>query len=144
MPDMDWQEKSKTQTVSPYLQVEDSQVPVFADFRAMRKPVAGSIARDQLDIDTEMNKGIKQDYTPTVSVTTASGPVRTSLSSNQDEEPAAAAEDVSMYVTTFPEGIEINEEFLARGQERLTIELWHWPPLVRQVGRRRSRCMTRP
>ncbi len=121
MPDMDWQEKSKTQTVSPYLQVEDSQVPVFADFRAMRKPVAGSIARDQLDIDTEMNKGIKQDYTPTVSVTTASGPVRTSLSSNQDEEPAAAAEDVSMYVTTFPEGIEIIEEFLARGQELFNI-----------------------
>ena len=121
MPDMDWQEKSKTQTVSPYLQVEDSQVPVFAEFRPMRKPVAGSIARDQLDIDTEMNKGVKQDYTPTVSVTTASGPVRTSLSSNQDEEPAAAAEDVSMYVTTFPEGIEINEEFLARGQELFNI-----------------------
>jgi len=118
MPDMDWQEKSKTQTVSPFI----DEVPVFADVRAMRLPVEGSIARDQLDIDSEMNRGIKKDYTPTVSVSTPTGSVRTSLGTGQDEDtPAAAAEDVSMFVTTFPADIEITEAFLKRGQQRFDI-----------------------
>ncbi len=123
MPDMDWQEKSKTQTVGPFLKVDDSEVPVFADLRAMRAPVPGSIARDQLDADSEMFQGIKKDYTPTVSVSTATGSVLTSVGSTQDEDdPAdAPAEDVSMFVTTFPEGIDVNDELLARGQERFNI-----------------------
>lgn len=121
MPDMDWQDKFKTQTVSPKL--NDDKF-LFADERAMRSPVAGSIARGQLDADTEMYQGIKKDYTPAVSISTARGPVRTSLGPNQDEQdpsPDAAAEDVSMFITEFPDGIEVTQEFLERGQERFNI-----------------------
>ena len=68
-------------------------------------------------------KASKKDYTPTVSVSTATGSVLTSVGSTQDEDdPAdAPAEDVSMFVTTFPEGIDVNDELLARGQERFNI-----------------------
>ncbi len=122
MPDMDWQDKSKTQTVSPRL-VNDEFL--FADERAMRAPVDGSVARGQLDADPEMYRGIKRDYTPAVSVTTATGSVRTSLGPNQNQQdvPAAAppAEDVSMFITTFPDEIEVTEELLARGQQRFNI-----------------------
>jgi mono/diheme cytochrome c family protein len=122
MPDMDWQDKSKTQTVSPRMMNDKF---LFADERAMRAPVVGSVARGQLDADSEMYRGIKKDYTPAVSVTTASGPVRTSLGSNQDQDVAAtdppAEEDVSMFITTFPQEIEVNETLLARGQNRYNI-----------------------
>lgn len=120
MPDMDWQDKSKTQTVSPKLVNKDF---LFADERAMRAPVEGAVARGHLEADTEMYQGIKKDYTPTVSVTTARGPVNTSLAPNRDDEKAAepAGEDVSMFVTSFPEGIEVNDALLARGQNRFNI-----------------------
>ena len=127
MPDMDWQDKSKTQTVSPIM-VNDKSL--FADERAMRSPVDGSVARGQLDADTEMYQGIKKDYVPSaadapaVSVTTASKLVRTSLGPNQDQDNAPAdppAEDVSMFITTFPGGIDVDEELLARGRNRFNI-----------------------
>ena len=121
MPDMDWQDKSKTQTVSPKMM---NNKFLFADERVMRAPVVGSVARGQLDTDPEMYRGIKKDYTPAVSVTTASGPVRTSLGSNQDQDSPATEpppEDVSMFITTFPEEIEVNEALLARGQNRFNI-----------------------
>jgi mono/diheme cytochrome c family protein len=120
MPDMDWQEKSKTQTISPTM--VDKQF-LFADERAMRDPVEGSVARGDLEADSAFYRGIKQDYTPAISVTTANGPVRTSLgSASQDQDPAApATEDVSMYVTEFPDEIEVNEELLTRGQQRFNI-----------------------
>ena len=76
MPDMDWQHKEKTQVVSPKKNPSDY---VFADHRAMRMPVAGSIARGNLEADTEFNFGIKQDWKPKVTtVSTATGSVRTS------------------------------------------------------------------
>ncbi|MFT7631345.1 MAG: mono/diheme cytochrome c family protein [Mariniblastus sp.] len=119
MPDMDWQEKSKTQTLSPIL----AKKSLFADDRAMRQPVEGSVARGQLQADTEMYQGIKQDFTPTISVTATVASARTSVGNAQDEAaaPAPAAEDVSKYITEFPAGIEVNAELLARGQERFNI-----------------------
>ncbi len=122
MPDMDWQEKGKTQTMSPLV---NNQF-LFTDERTMRAPVEGSVARGELQTDTEFYQGIKKDYKPAVSVTTVGGPVLTSLGPNpQDQDPAApatpAAEDVSMFVDEFPPGIEVNEELLARGQQRFNI-----------------------
>ena len=95
---------------------------IFADERVMRWPVEGSVARGELETDSELYRGIKKDYKPTVSVTTARGPIQTSLSGKQ--EPTAsmpAGEDVSKFVTTFPASIEVNDELLARGQERFNI-----------------------
>lgn len=120
MPDMDWQEKSKTQTVAPTMVNGEN---LFLDMRAMRAPVEGSVAWDQLESDTEMYQGIKQGYKAVTTVTTQTGSARTSLAAGQDGLDAAAPveEDLSKYVTTFPAGIEINAEFLARGQERFNI-----------------------
>lgn len=120
MPDMDWQDKSKTQTMSPVLVNNEF---LFSDERAMRAPVAGSVARGELQADTEMYQGIKQNAQTPVSVTSTNNSVRTSLGSiTQDQDPATpAAEDLSKYVTEFPEGVEVNAEFLARGQERFNI-----------------------
>jgi mono/diheme cytochrome c family protein len=116
VPDMDWQDKSKTQTLSPIM-MNDRYL--FADERVMRAPVDGSVARGQLDADTELFEGIKSDYVPTVSMTTLRGSVRTGLGP-QDED-APPTEDVSMYVTEFPKEITVDEALLQRGQSRFNI-----------------------
>ena len=118
MPDMDWQEKAKTQTVAPTM-VDGKNL--FLDLRSMRAPVEGSVAWDHLDADTEMHQGIKQDYKAVTTVTTQTGSTRTSLSAGQDEDSAGAEEDLSKYITSFPAGIEVNAELLARGQNRFNI-----------------------
>ena len=117
MPDMDWQEKSKTQTVAPTM-VDGKNL--FLDQRAMRAPVEGSVAWDHLEADTEMFQGIKQDYKPVATVSTPTGSMRTGLAPGQ-EGADPLKEDLSKYVTSFPEGIEINAEFLAHGQNRFNI-----------------------
>ena len=125
MPDMDWQTKGKAQQMSPDLGTEDY---LFADERVMRAPVAGSIPIGGLEDDTEFYQGIKKDWKPKVAVTRGSQSVRTTTTASGSQEssdtPAAdapAEEDVSMFVTKFPEGIEINAETLARGQQRFNI-----------------------
>ncbi len=167
MPDMDWQDKSKTQTLAPLMV---GGKPLFNDVRVMRDPVVGSIARGQLEADSEMYRGIKNDWKPEVAVT-GSKSLRVGTAQDEDaegnetdaekadskkpddveaddeklkveksnaekseavdadakksdaEESAVepAVEDLSMYVTEFPEGIEINEETIARGQQRFNI-----------------------
>ncbi|MEL7498482.1 MAG: quinol:electron acceptor oxidoreductase subunit ActD [Planctomycetota bacterium] len=117
-PDMDWQIKFKSQTVGP---VNNEGEPLFEDMRAMRDQVPGTIAFGDLEADSEMFEGIKSDWKPEVTVTTATGSVRTSLGENQEAGGVSAADDLTKYVTSFPEGIEVNEEFLARGQQRFNI-----------------------
>ena len=118
MPDMDWQHKSKTQTASPMLAGTN---PIFLDERAMRAPVEGAVARGNLQADSEMYRGIKKGYVA-VAVSTARGNVLTSTGAQDQEGSAAApAEDLNQYVTTFPAGIEVNDELLKRGQNRFNI-----------------------
>ena len=118
MPDMDWQDKIKAQNVSPDL--GDGNL-LFADLRAARAPVPGSVAWGHLDTDTEYYQGIKQDWTPVTTVTSASGAFASTVDPQEAAAPAAQEEDLSMYVTTFPANFEINEKTLARGQERFNI-----------------------
>lgn len=121
VPDMDWQHKEKAQVLAPVMADGDY---LWDDMRAMRPPVAGSIARGDLIADPEMNLGIKQDWTPKVTtVSTPSGSVRTSTTGPQETQEAQPAEeeDLSKYVTEFPEGIEITAETIKRGQERFNI-----------------------
>ena len=55
VPDMDWQHKNKTQTVSPNFNVElANRITLFTDGRAMREPIPGTIARGRL-FDRQLN-----------------------------------------------------------------------------------------
>jgi len=94
---------------------------LFADERVMRAPVDGSVARGQLDADTELYQGIKSDYVPTVSLTTPQGSVRTGLGTQDEAEAAPPVEDVSMYITEFPKEITVDEALVKRGQVRFNI-----------------------
>lgn len=123
MPDMDWQDKNKTQTLSPNVSNDGHAHYLFVDDRAMRAPVAGSIARGHLQTDTEFYQGIKQDWKPDVTtVSTPTRSVRTSTAGSQDDDAAAPVEeDLSKYVTAFPAEVEITEATLARGRQRFEI-----------------------
>ncbi len=120
VPDMDWQHKEKTQVLSP---VMENGEYLFADERAMRQPVDGAIPRGRLEIDSEMYRGLKKDYRPksaASSIKTNAQFVSASLE-DKKEAPAAEAEDVSMWLTKFPEGITVDQDFVERGQQRFNI-----------------------
>jgi hypothetical protein len=57
VPDMDWQDKYKPQQVSPNIGTEKEPVFLYADDRAMRAPVAGTIARGDLQEDDRFFRG---------------------------------------------------------------------------------------
>ena len=68
VPDMDWQHKFKTQTMSPNVANGRDDVDLlYADLRSARRPVDGAIAFGSLDTDSELNYGIKQDFAHTIS-----------------------------------------------------------------------------
>jgi mono/diheme cytochrome c family protein len=123
VPDMDWQHKEKTQVLSP---VMENGEYLFTDERAMRKPVDGSIARGQLEVDSEMYRGVKKDYK--AAANSAKTNARLVSASIEDKEDAPAepdqadqAEDVSMWMTQFPEGVTVDQAFVERGQQRFNI-----------------------
>lgn len=80
--DMDNQAKLKAQAASP----------IFADGRAMRQPVVGSVARGDLHDDAKLHDGytVKQDK----------------------------GEFAPAFITGFPDEIEVDALFLAHGQEK--------------------------
>ncbi|MEM7626160.1 MAG: cytochrome c [Planctomycetota bacterium] len=80
--DMDNQPKLKAQAASP----------IFADGRAMRQPVAGTVARGHLNDQDDLHLG----YT----VKTVEG------------------QAVPDFLTGFPEGVEVDSFYLARGKEK--------------------------
>jgi mono/diheme cytochrome c family protein len=123
VPDMDWQHKFKTQTMSPNVANGRDEVDLlYADLRSARRPVDGAIAFGSLDIDSELNYGVKQDFAHTISFRNN---VRASLSDETEKTEAApateATENMEQWVTAFPEGVEVTEDFLARGQQRFNI-----------------------
>jgi mono/diheme cytochrome c family protein len=129
VPDMDWQHKFKTQTMAPNLANGLDEVDLmYEDLRSARRPVDGAVAFGSLDIDSELNFGVKQDFAHTIS---ARKSVRTSLADEEgkaDETegsdaaaPADATENIEQWVTAFPEGVEVTEELLSHGQQRFNI-----------------------
>lgn len=119
MPDMDWQDKFKAQVLSP--KMDDGDL-LFANLHAARSPVSGSVAWGQLDTDSEFFMGYKQDWTPKVATINSTTETFTSTADPQDEDaPAAEEEDLTKYITTFPDGFEVDEATLARGQQRFNI-----------------------
>ena len=96
-PDMDYQDKFKSQTVSP-ISDDESNPHLFADMRAMRQPVVGSIPYGHLETDSHFFQGLKAGVKPT-----------------------PGQENLADYATEFPADIEVNAKLLARGKQRFEI-----------------------
>lgn len=96
-PDMDWQDKFKAQTVGP-ISEDESNPHLFADMRAMRQPVVGSISYGNLETDSHMFQGL-----------------------NADAKPVPGKDNLADYATEFPADLDINKVFLARGKQRFEI-----------------------
>ncbi len=121
MPDMDWQEKFKTQTISPNLANDKAGTDyLFSDFRAMREQVPGTIARGDLEVSSEYNHGIQSGSTK-VTVRMNPGVVRTGLGQEQEGAAPPAAPSEPNWVTTFPKDVNIDAQTLARGKQRFEI-----------------------
>jgi mono/diheme cytochrome c family protein len=135
VPDMDWQDKYKTQTLAPNLGDEKHPKFLFVDGRAMQEPIPGTIARGDLDTDTEYFRGIKSNTDSFATVSSAGAHTSLQDESHQDEsdqdesakdkpvEPAAdpATPPEPAWVTQFPANVNVNLELLERGQERFNI-----------------------
>lgn len=129
VPDMDWQHKFKTQTLSPNIAEKDAPVYLFEDDRAMRQPVEGSVQFGSLETDSEMYHGIKKEFFDQAMVARQKQFVLTSTGA-QDEaaEPAADAagaaaegENLEQWIDQFPEGFVVDGDTIARGKQRFNI-----------------------
>ena len=123
MPDMDWQIKFKSQTVSPNLaNQKKAKDYLFEDFRSMRDQIPGTIARGDLEVSTEYNRGIQAGSSAvTANLKTE---VRTGLNQDKDEATPAAADPAANepnWVTSFPSEVTIDEALLKRGKQRFEI-----------------------
>ena len=129
-PDMDRQYKYKSQVASP----EVDGKPLFADGRAMRPPIPGTVARDEMVGEQEFQRG----YRPRKEGDVASNRVPASFVSltGQDrkaedeqakneqpagdqaggETPAVPEED---WITEFP--LPVTEKLIQRGEQRFNI-----------------------
>jgi mono/diheme cytochrome c family protein len=128
VPDMDWQDKRKTQTLGPTLANGES---LFTNHRTMQGLIPGTLARGDLEIDTEYFGGfVAGDGThgddDHASATIDGASVRTGLGTQDDDEtaaqePAAETAEEPNWVTSFPEGVTVSQETLARGKARFEI-----------------------
>ena len=125
VPDMDWQDKRKTQTLGPVL--ADGE-PLFENRRTMQSNIPGTFARGDLEIDTEYFGGYVKGTMPAenASHTVDGASMRTGLGTQEDEgegsEPAAAdTPPEPEWITSFPEGVEVSKATMERGKERFDI-----------------------
>lgn len=124
VPDMDWQDKRKTQTLGPVL--ADGE-PLFENRRSMQSNIPGTLARGDLEIDTEYFGGYVKGTMPVESAshTVDGASMRTALGTQEDEgegsEPAAADPAEPEWITSFPEGVEVSKATMERGKERFNI-----------------------
>lgn len=114
-PDMDWQFKSQAQQVAPNIGADDKTPEwVFADQRAMRGEVPGTVIRGQLRDGSAYFTGIAApDGTAGLSAD------HHYVSTKTEQDPATPAEP--NWVTTFPERFTVSEESMARGKQRFDI-----------------------
>ncbi len=122
VPDMDWQHKFKTQVLSPNVADKDNPEYLFANKRAMRQPVEGSVRLGSLETDSEMFRGIKNGHGHAGDHDDSHGATSVGLRSNTLVSTTAQdVEDLDQWITGFPKGFEVNEETLARGKQRFNI-----------------------
>jgi mono/diheme cytochrome c family protein len=105
--DMDYQPKFKPQTVST----------LFADGRADRLPVAGTVARGQLRDDMRLNRGIDPDAAPPQP--DAPQPDAPQPDAAVPAEVAAASEPEVAWVTEIP--MPVTDPMIRRGQQQYNI-----------------------
>lgn len=137
VPDMDWQYRYKAQNVGPNFGSEKEPQYLFQDMRVMRQPIAGTVARGELENDSEFFRGIKQGSAVTQSNAWVGPPSSLQDEQNQeeakspadeadadakqDEEPTTPAAPEPDWVTEFPELFKIERETMERGRERYNI-----------------------
>lgn len=136
VPDMDWQDKYKPQDRAPNFEGSTDWKGLFADARAMRAPLAGTIAIDHLENDLEQQRGYA--VSPTAVAGGASGNASADRLAGQfnlqDQAPAAqdtaqdptaaaaaAAAAEPEWATTFPAGMKIDRAMVERGRQRFEI-----------------------
>ena len=144
-PDMDWQHKYKAQSVGPNMGEELNPDYLLGNSRSAQGRLPGTVRWGALEEDTEFYQGI-QSGSSSVTVTALGSQIHTSLqdedhaetpgetSSESAADPAAqepsgqeaaagAAPAVAepAWVAKFPEGVEVSEALLARGQARFNI-----------------------
>ena len=137
VPDMDFQVRFDAQYVGPDLR-DDDKAPhewLFDDIRAMRPPIEGTIARGQLEDDSEMYRGIRRGSK--IPVAGLNPPARLASALTQEDttqddgaQDGAAAPNAAdpqaqvpepEWVTEFPSQLTINEQTLLRGQKLYNI-----------------------
>ena len=130
IPDMDWQDKNKTQTMGPMVSGDEF---LFANKRSMQGIIPGTLARGDLAINTEYFGGyIKGTWPDPDSSRTITGSTEVRTSLTQEEEGQEAAEEEvppaePEWVSTFPkhpdagDGPVVTRETLARGKTRFEI-----------------------
>lgn len=138
-PDMDWQFKSKAQTVSPKLEGGDREF-LFADGRSMRPPVPGTVSRSDYEVDEQGNlkiersylEGIQDDPPPVVGATGVASDLQfTSTAATAGIQDDGASQDDGAdpnatpaqanepnWVTALPPEIPVTAETLNRGKEK--------------------------
>lgn len=132
VPDMDWQDKYKPQQVSPNIGTEKEPVYLYADDRAMRAPLNGTIARGDLQEDDRYFRGYEPGTLPPPAPKTADqSSAETFVSvrgpNAQDGAPAGQDPVTGQYpgepdwVASFPAPFQVDEKTLARGQQRFEI-----------------------
>ncbi len=114
VPDMDWQDRYNPQTRGPNIGTPERPRPLFADGRAMRKPVPGTIARGDLTENDEYFRGYKTGTAPSES---QSGP----YAAIQDGMAAPETPPEPEWVDVFPEDITVDADFVKRGKQRFEI-----------------------
>jgi mono/diheme cytochrome c family protein len=115
VPDMDWQEKYKTQRTGPNIGTADAPVLLFRDNRSMRQAEPGTIARGDLTESDEFHRGYKTGTLP---------PAKTSGPNAEAQDGQAAASGTPPepeWVTEFPEGVVVDAAFVSRGKQRFEV-----------------------
>ena len=123
VPDMDWQDKSKTQTMGPMV---DGKNYLFTNARSMQSNIPGTYARGDLELETEMFGGFVKGsgHGGHGEGHAANGDHESTILTNDDDEHAAAADgeaEEPQWITGFPKGIKVSEETLLRGKQRFEI-----------------------
>jgi mono/diheme cytochrome c family protein len=122
-PDMDWQYKSQAQQIAPNIGLDEKNPDwVFADQRAMRGEVPGTVIRGQLRDDSAFFSGIATLATGTAGLNDERQYVSTSVAQDGSApQDVAAAPPEPNWISSFPEQFEVNAETMARGKQRFDI-----------------------
>ncbi|MGI9456189.1 MAG: quinol:electron acceptor oxidoreductase subunit ActD [Aeoliella sp.] len=107
--DMDYQPKSKAQQTSS----------LFSDGRAMRLPVAGTVARGGLKLDSRLHLGYEPEGETTFETLLQEAGEDASESDEEIEGPPEEPEPP--WISEFPQEIEISGVTMKRGRERFGI-----------------------